>query len=192
MSFLHTHKPPILHRDLKPANLLLDFSDTLKVSDFGLAKLRPTPASETASTVKPDQYQPYVMTGETGSYRFMAPEVFRHEAYGRPVDVYSFSMILYYMLEGAPPWPELDGMRAVAKASLEGDRPTVPRHWDAQLVALLRAAWQIEPAKRPSFAAVLDELNDFTKSVLGCTYEDLLKRSHVARAPAGAGCCALM
>ena len=81
MNYLHTCKPPVLHRDLKPANLLLDFADTLKVSDFGLAKLRPLNEPEAG------EYQPYLMTGETGSYRFMAPEVFRHEAYGRPVDV---------------------------------------------------------------------------------------------------------
>ena len=57
MNFLHTHKPnPILHRDLKPANLLLDFSDVLKVSDFGLAKLRPTHATKTATTA--EEYRP--------------------------------------------------------------------------------------------------------------------------------------
>ena len=48
---------------------------TLQVSDFGLAKLRPIEGSE---------HEPMQMTGETGSYRFMAPEVFRHEAYGAP------------------------------------------------------------------------------------------------------------
>ena len=51
MNYLHTCKPPILHRDLKPANLLLDFSDTLKVSDFGLAKLRPELDSDLGSVV---------------------------------------------------------------------------------------------------------------------------------------------
>jgi serine/threonine protein kinase len=63
-----------MHRDLKPANLLIDFSGVLKVSDFGLAKLRPTPTKEK----DPNKV---FMTGETGSYRFMAPEVFRHEDY---------------------------------------------------------------------------------------------------------------
>jgi serine/threonine protein kinase len=42
------------------------------VADFGLAKLRPGPAPETDPSKA-------MMTGETGSYRFMAPEVFRHE-----------------------------------------------------------------------------------------------------------------
>jgi serine/threonine protein kinase len=46
----------------------------------------------------------YEMTGETGSYRYMAPEVFRHEPYNTKVDVYSYAMILYYLFEGVPPF----------------------------------------------------------------------------------------
>jgi serine/threonine protein kinase len=108
MNYLHTCNPPIIHRDLKPENLLLDYSGTIKVwyilsggvllatrasqdttscpltvpmprldaqvADFGLARLRPerTPGVDPTKTM---------MTGETGSYRFMAPEIFRHEAY---------------------------------------------------------------------------------------------------------------
>jgi serine/threonine protein kinase len=155
MNFLHTSKPPVLHRDLKPANLLLDFSDNLKISDFGLAKFRPAKAANDA-----DEDQAYAMTGETGSFRFMAPEVFRHEQYGRPVDVYSFAMILYYMLEGAPPWADLDGVTAVRAAALQHDRPPMPRHWEIQLRHLLSASWAEEPHSRPSFAAVLEILEN--------------------------------
>ena len=75
-----TRKPPILHRDLKPANLLLTFP-TLKVSDFGLAKLRPErTAAGAEQSVPADAYQPYQMTGETGSYRFMAVRLPPHDS----------------------------------------------------------------------------------------------------------------
>jgi hypothetical protein len=181
MNFLHTSKPPVLHRDLKPANLLLDFSDNLKISDFGLAKIRPPAAAGLT-----DEDTPFVMTGETGSYRFMAPEVFRHEKYGRPVDVYSFAMILFYMLDGAPPWADLDGVAAVRAAALKHERPPIPRHWDLSLQELLRSTWADEPRARPSFAAVLEILENVYKSVFKMSYEEAMRRGD--KEPDGCNC----
>jgi serine/threonine protein kinase len=63
----------------------------------------------------------------TRSYRFMAPEVFRHKVYNETVDTYSYGMIFFYLLVGRPPWPNLAGLDAVRKASDMGDRPNIPR-----------------------------------------------------------------
>ena len=157
------------------------------MSDFGLAKLRPLNDPEAG------EYQPYVMTGETGSYRFMAPEVFRHEAYGRPVDVYSFAMILYNLLGVEPPWPQLSGPEAVQRAALDKERPPVPRHWDAKLGALIRRCWLADPAGRPSFAAVLEQLAEVFKSSVKISYEEYNKKSRPGEAGGGAaaGCCVI-
>ena len=157
MNYLHLCSPPIIHRDLKPANLLLDFSDTLKVADFGLAKLRPLPKSGASNG---GASEPFVMTGETGSYRFMAPEVFRHEEYSEKVDVYSFAMVTYNMLHGAAPWAHLNGVAAAKAAALDLDRPPVPRHWDARLASILKDAWAADADARPSFAQVLTRLGE--------------------------------
>ena len=188
MNYLHTCKPPIIHRDLKPANLLLDFSDTLKVADFGLAKLRPIGDGGVDASCD-DQY---TMTGETGSYRFMAPEVFRHEAYGRPVDVYSFSLILYNMLTLAAPWPDVGGVEAVKLAALKNHRPPVPRHWDAKLGQLIRSSWAADPAMRPSYAAVLEALNEVFNATVGTTYEEFNRKGASGSKPGDGGCCVLM
>ena len=128
------------------------------------------------------------MTGETGSYRFMAPEVFRHEGYGRPVDVYSFSLIFYQIKIGEPPWPTKTGPDAVRLAANTGARPGLPRHWDARLQKLLKACWSADPALRPSFAAVLEVLNEAFKASVGDSYEE-----HIAKhgGSNGAGCCTI-
>ena len=187
MNYLHTCRPPIIHRDLKPANLLLDFADTLKVADFGLAKLRPIGDGGGVDSC----LEQYTMTGETGSYRFMAPEVFRHEAYGRPVDVYSFALILYNMLTLEAPWPTLGGVEAVKLAALKSNRPSVPRHWDAKLAQLTRKSWAADPAMRPSYAAVLEGLNEVFRATVGKTYEEYNLKGVSGGAGPG-GCCALM
>ena len=103
------------------------------------------------------------MTGETGSYRFMAPEVFRHEDYNETVDVYSYSMILFYLLDGKPPWPYMNGLDAVRRASEEGDRPTIPRHWDERLTSLLMEGWDENKAARPPFKTILELLNNYSR-----------------------------
>ncbi len=84
INYLHTLQPPVLHRDLKSANLLVDSSlRVLKVADFGLARTRelcvPSP----------------VLTGQRGTFQWMAPEVIMGHNYGEPADVYSFAIIMW-------------------------------------------------------------------------------------------------
>jgi len=158
MNYLHKCNPPIIHRDLKPANLLIDHSGVLKISDFGLSKVRPDPTSTERDV--------YVMTGETGSYRFMAPECFRHESYNETVDVYSFAMIFFYLTVGRPPWPTLSGLDAVKKAAEEGDRPNVPREIDYRLQALMKNCWEEQPGKRSSFLSISETLAEYNRVVL--------------------------
>jgi len=165
MNYLHNCKPPIIHRDLKPANLLIDFSGTLKISDFGLAKVRPDRAR-----YETDQF---CMTGETGSYRFMAPEVYRYEQYTETVDIYSYAMIFYYLLSGSPPWPTLNGIKAVQAAATEGRRPCIPRHWDQRLSSLLQQCWDENPSARPSFELILERLNKYSREVLRMSSNDI-------------------
>ncbi|KAH9295314.1 hypothetical protein KI387_038902, partial [Taxus chinensis] len=112
MAYLHNEPNVIIHRDLKPRNVLLVSANHLKVGDFGLSKL---------IKVK-HAHDMYKLTGETGSYRYMAPEVFKHRKYDAKVDVFSFAMILYEMFEGCPPFTSCDAYEA-AKNVAKGDRP---------------------------------------------------------------------
>merc|ERR1712232_461542 len=134
----------------------IDHSGCLKIADFGLAKIRPSPKSQ-------NEQDQFTMTGETGSYRFMAPEVFRHESYNERVDVYSFAMVFYNILNGKPPWPTINGLKAVKKASNEGDGPILQRNWDIRLCNLLKRCWDEAPSNRPSFQVILEILSEYSR-----------------------------
>ena len=177
-----------MHRDLKPANLLLDASNTLRISDFGLATLRRLPGTDVS--VRPDHdeeestHEGYAdLTGVTGSYRFMAPEVYQCFPYGRPVDVYSFSMIAYNVLQGSPPWAEISG-DIVVRAACKGERPILPRYYDRRISSLLVDCWRVMPAARPSFAAILDTLG-------GLEVEGEVEPPFSALGSTSGGCCLL-
>uniref|UniRef100_A0A7S2KB98 Protein kinase domain-containing protein n=1 Tax=Leptocylindrus danicus TaxID=163516 RepID=A0A7S2KB98_9STRA len=114
------------------------------------------------------------MTGETGSYRFMAPEVFRHERYNESVDVYSYAMIFFNILSGHQPWPMLNGIKAASAAALEGRRPYIPRDWDNRIVHLLKQCWDEDPSARPSFSRVLADLNVYSHHVFNTGENDVV------------------
>ncbi len=95
LAYLHNRKPEcIIHRDLKPNNILLTTSFKAKIGDFGISCLRTS------------NDEAYNMTSETGTYRYMAPEVLMHKEYNAKVDIWSFGMILLFMF-GKPPYEGL-------------------------------------------------------------------------------------
>lgn len=99
------------------SSLIYD-TGTIKLADFGLSKS--LPVNKHASY---DLDSKFKLTGETGSYRYMAPEVFRHEPYNFKVDVYSFSMIAFQLFEHCPPFAGMDPVEAAKHAALHDRRP---------------------------------------------------------------------
>ncbi|CAK7326130.1 unnamed protein product [Dovyalis caffra] len=158
MAYLHNEPNVIVHRDLKPRNVLLVNSnaDHLKVGDFGLSKLIKVQNS----------HDVYKMTGETGSYRYMAPEVFKHRKYDKKVDVFSFAMILYEMLEGEPPFSNFEPYEA-AKFVAEGHRPTFrSKGFNVfDLRELADQCWAPDMNKRPTFLEILKRLEKIKENL---------------------------
>jgi serine/threonine protein kinase len=68
----------------------------------------------------------YKMTGGTGSYLYMAGEIFRHEPYNGKADVYSFAMIFYEMVALRRPFRGVDPIRAAMRAATDALRPDWP------------------------------------------------------------------
>eukprot|EP00899_Mesostigma_viride_P018903 jgi/Mesvir1/27013/Mv20720-RA.1 len=151
LEYLHGVSPTVIHRDMKPDNVLLDATGTAKITDFGMGKL--------ASKAK--EKAVYKMTGETGSYRYMAPEVYKHENYDEKVDIFSWSIIFYEMLTNETVYSRdfISPEDVAAGHALKGIRPRLPKQWPEDLKQLLASAWAQDPKERPSCAEIVKRLN---------------------------------
>ncbi|GIL70021.1 hypothetical protein Vretimale_3301 [Volvox reticuliferus] len=150
----------------------------------------------------------YKLTGETGSYRYMAPEVFRHEPYNNKVDVYSFAMICFQLFEGLPPYWNMDPIEAARAAALKGLRPQWgPTNRREQVVPLrlkrlVETCWAADYETRPEFVEIIEMLEEVSKELKPDLMENRRPASAAKREPqaqpnaAGSNssscCCTLM
>jgi serine/threonine protein kinase len=144
MAYLHSRN--VIHRDLKPSNILLTRDHRAKISDFGMS---------VANTGQE-------LTAETGTYRYMAPEVIRHEVYSSNADVYSFGIVLWQLITREVPFATMTPIQA-AFAVAGGRRPEIPLSTPPRLRALIEACWDQDSHKRPSFAWIGMELADYAR-----------------------------
>ncbi|XP_031475624.1 serine/threonine-protein kinase STY46-like isoform X3 [Nymphaea colorata] len=142
MEYLHQNN--IIHRDLKTANLLIDNGNVVKVADFGVARFL---------------NQGGIMTAETGTYRWMAPEVINHQPYDQKADVFSFAIVLWELATSKIPYDTMTPLQA-ALGVRQGLRPPLPEDAHPRLLALMRRCWEAVPGKRPSFSEITSELED--------------------------------
>ncbi|KAL7244739.1 hypothetical protein ACSBR2_000159 [Camellia fascicularis] len=148
MNYLHQNN--IIHRDLKAANLLMDENEVVKVADFGVARVE-TPSG--------------VMTAETGTYRWMAPEVIEHKPYDHKADVFSFGVVLWELLTGKLPYEHLSPLQAAVGVVQKGLRPVIPNHTYPKMVELLERCWQQDPTLRPEFSEIIEILQQMAEKV---------------------------
>mmetsp|Transcript_50071 Transcript_50071/g.98936 ORF Transcript_50071/g.98936 Transcript_50071/m.98936 type:complete len:245 (+) Transcript_50071:3-737(+) len=149
MIYLHSFEPPIIHRDLKSLNLLLvervrSICDvpTVKLSDFGLSRLREKHA---------------LMTRDVGTCHWMAPEIFQSLSYDEKVDVYSYAMLLYEVILRRVPFVEIADKKEIANRVKRGERPSLaesPGDCPSMLQSLIRLCWHQDPCRRPDFEHV--------------------------------------
>ena len=150
LAFLHQCKPPIIHRDLKPENILLADNGSIKLADFGLSKI--------CQNEGRGQYQ---MTGETGTLQYMAPEVIRSEQYDSSVDLYSFALVLWFLIHGETPLNDTrpqDLYKAADKRTLSHQYGRNPVMVCLRFCVLRVQAWLGDPRGRPTASDMLGKL----------------------------------
>lgn len=145
----YLHGIGIVHRDLKPENLLYaDNTDNspIKITDFGLAKLKPDPEKANST-----------MVTACGTPGYVAPEVLMGTAYGPAVDLWSLGVILYILLCGFPPFYH-ENTNALYKQIKKGNYDFPSPYWDNISDAaknLIAGLLTVDPKKRLAPAAVL-------------------------------------
>ncbi|XP_068658635.1 serine/threonine-protein kinase STY46-like isoform X1 [Aristolochia californica] len=152
----YLHRNDIIHRDLKTANLLMDTNNVVKVADFGVARF---------------QNQGGVMTAETGTYRWMAPEVINHQPYDQKADVFSFAIVLWELVTAKIPYENLTPLQA-ALGVRQGLRPDLPKNAHPKLVEVMQRCWEEDPSQRPSFTELTAELEELLHEIEGNTEPD--------------------
>ncbi|RHY32467.1 hypothetical protein DYB32_002537 [Aphanomyces invadans] len=147
MSYLHNFQPPILHRDLKSPNLLVDCHYAIKISDFGLSRVKA---------------HVQTMTGNCGTVQWMAPEVLGNQKYTEKADVFSFGIVIWECVTGECPYDGMTQIQAALGVLNRNLRPVVPKTCPPFLAQLMKACWARQPELRPSFLQIVSALRDYS------------------------------
>jgi len=91
-----------------------------------------------------------------GSIRFMAPEVGLRMPYNQSADIYSFSMLLWYIMTLEPPYGFYTPDMIMSRVFQEGDRPVTMLDWPKELSEMMENSWNSRIKSRPDFKTIMD------------------------------------
>lgn len=155
----YLHMKGIVYRDLKPENIGFDENGVVKVFDFGLAK-RLQDSEKVPENGHPAFSGLYRMTGNTGSLRYMAPEVARCLPYDQSVDAYSYGILFWQICSLTTPFAKYSTKMHAERIVRQGHRPKQDSTWPPTWVQLQQACWSSDRAFRPPFSQILQILRD--------------------------------
>jgi serine/threonine-protein kinase len=133
----HAQQPPIAHRDLKPENVMIALDGSVKVTDFGIAKVI---------------REGTMATTDVGTLQYMCPEQIEGLAIDHRADLYNAGLVLYEMLAGTAPFRS-KSTRELLNAQCTLPPPPLPQDLaglvPADLVHLMLQLLAKAPEERP-------------------------------------------
>jgi serine/threonine protein kinase len=142
------HDAGVVHRDLKPGNIKVRGDGTVKVLDFGLAKMHGAP-DVAGSDAENLTHSPTLLATQAGlilgTAAYMSPEQARGKAVDKRADIWAFGVVVYEMLTGRRPFEGEDASTTVAAVI-----QTEPR-WDGvppSMLRLLKRCLAKDPRRR--------------------------------------------
>lgn len=184
MGMFKLHEKNIIHRDLKPQNILLDNNLEPWITDFELSKfVDPNQSLFQSMTVG----TPYYMSPEVLNESQAAGDEEEEEEInerkkidenekpkkkkgfkydGKLSDVYSFGILVFYLMTGIQPWANIKSQFNLIKKVIDGIRPTIPDNLEQPVVELITNCWNASPDLRPTFKEIVDIVSnpEFYKS----------------------------
>ena len=144
---IYLHECGLLHRDLKSSNLLLDGALNVKVGDFGLTRLMHGDATVMQ------------MTGQCGTFQYMAPEVLSSKPYSEKADVFSYGILLWEICARQLPYFGMQPMQVGIAVVNQQLRPNISPQIPRPFVEIMRRCWHQDQRKRPDLDDVLASLS---------------------------------
>jgi serine/threonine protein kinase len=128
----YLHCIEVIHRDLKPENILVDDAGYLRITDFGLVKVKMT-ADATTQTF-------------CGTPEYIAPELIENKPYNHMCDWWSLGILVFEMLSGVPPFYDKN-MNKLYRMIVR-DEMKFPAGFSPTATALIRALCTKNPHER--------------------------------------------
>lgn len=173
----HAHEQGVIHRDLKPSNVHVAPDGTIKVLDFGLARVVAPDVAFSLTATDPGQI--------LGTVRYMSPEQAGGfvDQVGRGSDIYSLGVLAYELVTGTSPHALgdmgfLQAVRVVSEGRVKRPRdisPAVSREVSLDLEAVLLKALELRPGDR--YASMAEFAQDLEQAAEGQAVQAPLRGS---------------
>ncbi|ETV92263.1 AGC protein kinase, variant [Aphanomyces invadans] len=140
-AIMHLHAKDIAYRDLKLENILMDSDGHIALTDFGLSKEGQT----VDGAIRASQAHGGMKT-ICGTAEYMAPELLRHQPYGKVVDWWSYGILMFEMLTGRTPF--VDRNRRVMFKNIMTSDVVYPPYLSSVARTLIAKLLVRDPSKR--------------------------------------------